>query len=725
MAALVPSRPEPRCRVNRSRYALQHNPFYLLDADTSSTGPELRVRLDDAQFEAVHDEAILADSFSRLSSPRGRVEAELAWPFMLPHARVMELARLSAEARKRAVVGVTLDEAGPLGLANILVDAASADVPDRTLIRAIDDAWGRVVNLQVVSALAALHSRSGSPPPDIEIVSPAIEELLRDHVATVHEAMDRAGHAAEWMTDLAERAVENGRCGRFLSGLAERYDAACEPELQKIRGRIDDVATKVRASPDRADYHVAELPGLLGAWDELNQPIQLLEQLRGHEEGRSSELGYELRDLAIWLANEKRLYKAALTITDCLLKTFPELENLAAKLREDVRALRDLTEEADRYGPLLSLSQFLTATIADPTPLVADARRKGFAFANEGPAGEFAKALRAALAFTAGGEFAEAPWGVALKLMQHLTDDAGAPGAAAMLGDFLLGLRDMPPRTVRNAFVSERDRARRAARSAGQSTKPPRPSPAPVHEPDPPTEDAGAAPMGMAGAGQPSARGGFTGLRIFAVLAVVVALIVFGLEDDEQTTVQDGRPTASVARPPADATPRQPFIEKPPVGYGRTLNVSEIRWCLFESDRIEGARNAVDSFVQVEVDVFNRRIEDLNARCGRYQYNPSDMTEAQRDLAAHQDTLGREGADWVEAMRGRSQPSAPFGEALKDPELARRVQSRLKALGYYRHAIDGAFGRGSVAALRAFKRDHPRLPADDVWDPDTAAALFE
>ncbi|MCF3935854.1 peptidoglycan-binding protein [Acuticoccus sp. M5D2P5] len=822
---------EPQFQVNRRRDGLQYNPFYLLDADASSTGPELRERLDDAQFEAVHDEAVLADAFSRLSSPRGRVQAELAWPFMLPHAHIMELARHPEDARKRAAVGIALDEASALGLANVLVHAASSGVADGEHIREIDDAWGRVADPQVVSALTALHRRSGSPPPDSGMISPAIEELLRDHVATVHEAMDRAGRAPRWMTDLAERAVENGRCGRFLSRLAERYDAACEADLQMIRGQIHDMVTKVRAVPDRPGEHLAELPRLLAAWDELNQPIQLLEQLRGHEEGRSRALANDLRDLAIWLANEKQLYPPAATITDCLLETFPELDHLTAQLLKDRQALRELTEEQEQYGPLLTLSRLGQAATVDPGPLVADAGRRGFDAANDGTAGEFAQALRAAVAFTAGSQLAEVPWVVALKLLQHLRDDAGAPGAAAMLGDFALGLPKIPSRAVRKALTSERDLARRAARSAGQPTTPPRPAAPPAREPGLPTENAGEAKVGAIRAGRSSTSLGPAVFCLFVILAAFVPLFILGAEDGtgpgappppastanalrspepagDRTPLPQSRPIAAVARPSAGVTPRRAFVEKPQAGYGRILDVQQIRWCLFEAARLDGARNAADNVTQSQVDAFNARIEDLNARCGNYRYHDADMTEAREDLAAHRSSLGREGAAWIDAIRVPPRPSASrragpteaaltcarieaifdaldtlakpsekgwardlrrerlrncaqgsfaaddmasarswvageiedslraarqlvsgyrasFADALKDRELARRVQRRLKALGYYRSAIDGAFGRGSVAALLAFKRDHPRLPANAVWDPDTSAALLK
>ncbi len=57
------------------------------------------------------------------------------------------------------------------------------------------------------------------------------------------------------------------------------------------------------------------------------------------------------------------------------------------------------------------------------------------------------------------------------------------------------------------------------------------------------------------------------------------------------------------------------------------------------------------------------------------------------------------------------------------PDEAKTIQSRLAQLGFYKMAIDGAWGPGSRAALRVYKTMN-RLPKDDRWDKETQVALF-
>jgi peptidoglycan hydrolase-like protein with peptidoglycan-binding domain len=63
---------------------------------------------------------------------------------------------------------------------------------------------------------------------------------------------------------------------------------------------------------------------------------------------------------------------------------------------------------------------------------------------------------------------------------------------------------------------------------------------------------------------------------------------------------------------------------------------------------------------------------------------------------------------------------------LLDPSVsdnAKTIQRRLAELGFYKMAVDGAWGRGSRAALRAYKGKNG-LKEDEQWDKGTQISLF-
>jgi peptidoglycan hydrolase-like protein with peptidoglycan-binding domain len=76
---------------------------------------------------------------------------------------------------------------------------------------------------------------------------------------------------------------------------------------------------------------------------------------------------------------------------------------------------------------------------------------------------------------------------------------------------------------------------------------------------------------------------------------------------------------------------------------------------------------------------------------------------------------------------GDSQESISSGSILLTPSSsqdARKIQTRLQELGLYKGPIDGIWGKGSQAALNAFKKQNS-LADPDKWDKETQMLLFK
>ena len=77
-------------------------------------------------------------------------------------------------------------------------------------------------------------------------------------------------------------------------------------------------------------------------WDVLAQPLQLKSQASGMPHEISEHLGSELRNLALYLHNEKGLTKEALTLVNAMKSVFAELGVLSDLFETDSGALNDL-----------------------------------------------------------------------------------------------------------------------------------------------------------------------------------------------------------------------------------------------------------------------------------------------------------------------------------------------------------------------------------------------
>ena len=105
---------------------------------------------------------------------------------------------------------------------------------------------------------------------------------------------------------------------------------------------------------------------------------------------------------------------------------------------------------------------------------------------------------------------------------------------------------------------------------------------------------------------------------------------------------------------PSAATGRQPetrpapsagnagsFTEtKPPAGEGRALSINEVRYCVFESERIELMKPLASD--NTRIGKFNEYVSDYNSRCGRFRYRRGTLEQVRREAAERASSLETE-----------------------------------------------------------------------------------
>jgi hypothetical protein len=97
-------------------------------------------------------------------------------------------------------------------------------------------------------------------------------------------------------------------------------------------------------------------------------------------------------------------------------------------------------------------------------------------------------------------------------------------------------------------------------------------------------------------------------------------------------------------RPPAqDPWQDRPTYseERPPVGTGLSLTQANIRYCAFQTARLDSARTVVTA--ERDITRFNSLIQDLNSRCSNYRYRPSDKAVVDGEVSARRPILQAEG----------------------------------------------------------------------------------
>lgn len=172
-----------------------------------------------------------------------------------------------------------------------------------------------------------------------------------------------------------------------------------------------------------------------------------------------------------------------------------------------------------------------------------------------------------------------------------------------------------------------------------------------------------------------------------------------------QTPVaHDTSPTYSP--PPTVAeVPSRPGESKPPVGQDLLFTAAQIRYCVAETIRMDGAKGAVDNHSDSDVDRFNEMVADYNGRCGSFRYRSGALESARRDIEQYRSQLQTEGGlrftrQAPPTLTSRQEASRPEPDA-----TMQAIQRKLNELGYNAGSADGFSGAGTRAAIAAFQQE--------------------
>ena len=177
---------------------------------------------------------------------------------------------------------------------------------------------------------------------------------------------------------------------------------------------------------------------------------------------------------------------------------------------------------------------------------------------------------------------------------------------------------------------------------------------------------------------QPSS-GSSGGKWLLGIAAVIGVLLWLSSQSDKTATTSP----APAYSPPAQSTapsysppsqpqvPSRPAESQPPVGQNLVFSREQIRYCLAEDIRLEGAKAAINNYVESDVDRFNAMVADYNSRCGSFRYRSGALESARRDIEPYRSLFQAE---------GRSKFARPSTGSLSTPAPAPERSNPSKAV---------------------------------------------
>ncbi|MDA7987287.1 MAG: hypothetical protein MPJ53_02080 [Alphaproteobacteria bacterium] len=136
------------------------------------------------------------------------------------------------------------------------------------------------------------------------------------------------------------------------------------------------------------------------------------------------------------------------------------------------------------------------------------------------------------------------------------------------------------------------------------------------------------------------------------VLAVTFFLIWSGWQPDAPVAPADTGPAVSYESSPGGQE------VQPEAGKRLPLTMPEVRYCLYQEERLQSLRERVNPYSEYEITRYNREVEDYNARCLDFLHPPGVVTAVRGEIGEWRGVLGEEAAEILRSW----QLSAPDSE---------------------------------------------------------------
>ncbi len=220
---------------------------------------------------------------------------------------------------------------------------------------------------------------------------------------------------------------------------------------------------------------------------------------------------------------------------------------------------------------------------------------------------------------------------------------------------------------------------------------------------------------------QTPAPGSFSGMWMLGIVTIIGLFWIIGHSSKSPTSTAShySPPTPSAtpyyshpAEPEAPSGPRESI---PPVGQDEVLSADQIRYCLAEKIRLEGANSVVNNSIDSDVDRFNSTVDDYNSRCGSFRYRSDELESARQDVELHRSQLQYEGRSRFAGGPSTGSLSTPTSSRPAPDATVQAIQRKLNELNYEAGTADGLMGRGTRSAILDFQQDRG-LAATGVAD---------
>jgi hypothetical protein len=328
---------------------LFQNPFNIIGVSTRDS-KQMIVETCDAKSLIV--DADLCTRFrSVLTQPRNRLSAELAWLPGLSPAHSLRLIEKLEEDPETFLT--SLDGINPLARCNALVTYLEYHKPKeesqiKGLLIEIAQSFDQIdfTNLMTVinedrqiAKIPIIH--------DVENIKQEMQARREYMIGTMKNCLNNTKAPDKVLTEIVAKTTSEGKQHPplLLEELTDKYQIVVQKYLNQLVDQIRNIISDIEKQPKKMfEYQMPYLYKYLKTWDQIAQPIQLVQQSKGMDDPHSKELARDLRHLAVEIANSYEMHTEAKHLTKVVAEFFKELPQFAETFSEDLGALKDIID---------------------------------------------------------------------------------------------------------------------------------------------------------------------------------------------------------------------------------------------------------------------------------------------------------------------------------------------------------------------------------------------
>ena len=94
--------------------------------------------------------------------------------------------------------------------------------------------------------------------------------------------------------------------------------------------------------------------------------------------------------------------------------------------------------------------------------------------------------------------------------------------------------------------------------------------------------------------------------------------------------------------------------DQPQIGVGNLLSLNEVRYCLYQEQRLQLIREHVNPHSQYETTRYNHEVDDYNQRCLEFRHPQGAVRTVRQEIPEWQDTLAQQAETTIQGWRNSS-----------------------------------------------------------------------